>query len=159
MSRARVHLVGWLVWWALLFWLWLLLVGEWNPIELIAAACAATVAATFAELARAQASVRARVPLAWLGKGATVPVMVVADFGILVWLLAASAARREVHRGVFRSHEFPVGGDDARARGIRAWATVAATYSPNAYVVEIEPERQLVLLHDLVPWRRSESPA
>jgi hypothetical protein len=34
-----------------------------------------------------------------------------------------------------------------------------AGYSPNAYVVDIDPDEDVVLVHDLVPWRRSEEPA
>jgi multisubunit Na+/H+ antiporter MnhE subunit len=153
------HVAPWLVSWLALFWLWMLLVGEWNHQEWIAAASAATVAATLGEIARSRAQVQARVPLRWIAKAASVPLMIVVDFGIVVWALVASAARREVVRGVFRSHEFPAGGADATSQGIRAWATVAATFSPNAYVVELEPERQLALVHDLVPYRRSEEPA
>lgn len=151
--------MGWLAFWVALFWLWLLLVGEWNRTEWIAAACAATVAATFGEIARTRAGVQARVPLVWVAKAWNVPLMVFVDFGIVVWALVRSVARREVVRGTFRSHEFPAGGDDPASQGVRAWAAVTATFSPNAYVVEIEQERQLVLLHDLVPFRESEKPA
>jgi hypothetical protein len=41
----------------------------------------------------------------------------------------------------------------------RAWTTLLGGYSPNASVIDIDVERNLVLLHDLVPWRRSEEPA
>jgi hypothetical protein len=153
------HLLPWLATWVALFWLWLLLAGEWNRQEWIAAASAATVAATVGEIARTRAGVNARVPLRWIGKAWTVPVMVFVDFGILVWALCVSLVRREVVRGTFRSHEFPAGGDDPTSVGVRAWAALAAMYSPNAYVVEIEPERGLALLHDLVPFRKSEEPA
>jgi hypothetical protein len=153
------HVGPWIASWLALFWLWLLLVGEWNRQEWIAAACAATIAATLAEVARSRAQVHARVPLRWVAKAASVPLMIFVDFGIVVWALLASAARREVVRGVFRSHEFPAGGADPASQGIRAWTAVAATYSPNAYVIELEPERQLALVHDLVPYRRSEEPA
>jgi hypothetical protein len=43
--------------------------------------------------------------------------------------------------------------------GPRAWTALAASYSPNAYVIDIEPETHRVLLHDLVPRRESERPA
>ncbi len=153
------HVFWWLALWLALFWLWLLLAGDWNHIEWIAAASAATVAATVGEVARSRASASARIPLRWLAKGWTAVPMILVDFGILVWALLASAVRREVVRGAFRAHEFPVGGDDPASVGVRVWTSWAATLSPNAYVVELEQERQLVLLHDLVPYRRSEEPA
>src|SRR5581483_8058068 len=51
-SHVQRHLVAWLVWWIALFWLWMLLVGDWNEIEWIGGACVTAVAATVAELAR-----------------------------------------------------------------------------------------------------------
>ena len=153
------HLVPWLVAWVALWWLWMLLAGEWNHYEWIAAAGAATVAATIGEVARTRADVSAHVPSRWLARGWTALLMVVVDFAILVWALVKSALRREVVRGSFRAHEFPAGGDDAESVGMRTWVNLLANYSPNAYVVDIDQERQLVLLHDLVPFRKSEEPA
>jgi hypothetical protein len=153
------HLLPWLATWLALFSLWLLFAGEWNRQQWIAAAITATIAATVGEIARTRAGVSARVPLRWLVKGWTVPVTVVVDYGILVWALLASLVRREVVRGVFRSHPFPAGGDDPTSAGVRAWASLASMYSPNAYVVEIDQQRGLVLLHDLIPFRKSEEPA
>jgi hypothetical protein len=153
------HLVGWVLLWLALFWLWMLLAGDWNRIEWIAAACAATVAATLAELARSSAGVRYRVPVAQVAASATVPLMVVVDLGIVLWALGRSLLRRQVVRGSFRARDFEAGGDDPGGASLRAWTVIAATYSPNAYVVDIDRERNLVLLHDLVPYRRSEEPA
>ena len=151
--------VAWLAWWVGLFWLWMLLVGEWNRIEWIAAACAATVGATVAEAARAAVGSMFRVPLRWVARSWSALPMVFVDFGLLTAALVRSLVTRRVVRGRFVAREFPAGGDDAESRGVRAWVTIAATYSPNAYVVDIEPERGLVLLHELVPFDESASPA
>ena len=62
MKRLAAAALLWVVWWSVLFWLWFLLVGEWNRQELVAAALAATVAATLAEFARVRTGFRARVP-------------------------------------------------------------------------------------------------
>jgi hypothetical protein len=123
--------------WVALWWLWMLLVGEWNRDEWVAAAIAATVAATLGEMARARAGVALRLPalrLLW-----SVPHTVVADFGLLMWALGR---RKE---GVFRSRP-----------AANTWTAYVANISPNAYVVEMDDEQ--VLLHDLVPWRPSEEP-
>jgi hypothetical protein len=153
------HVAYWLGWWVALFWLWLLLVGQWNGTELAAAAVAATVAASVAEPARTRTSFAARIPLRALSDLPAVLGMVVVDFGIVVWALVASAVRREVVRGSFRSRELSRGARDADGVGPRAWTALAASYSPNAYVVDIEAESAVVLLHDLVPREASESPA
>jgi multisubunit Na+/H+ antiporter MnhE subunit len=153
------HVVAWIAWWAALCGLWLLLAGEWNRQELIAAASASAIAATLAELARARAGVSARVPRRFIVRAWSVPLVVVVDFGLLAAALARSAVRRRVVRGTFRAHRLDVAGDDAAATGVRAWIAVAATYSPNAYVLDIDDEDGTVLLHDLVPFGRSREPA
>jgi hypothetical protein len=148
------HVLGWLVMWVALFWLWLLLAGDWNRIEIIAAACGASVAATIGEIARTRADVAPRVPLRWFARAWSVPHQIVIDFGIVTWALARSLVGRRVVRGEFRAHPFPAG----EGSGVRAWAVWTAQFSPNAYVVEIDTERELVLVHDLVPNRASEEP-
>lgn len=152
--RFAGHATAWLLWWAALFWLFLLLAGDWNRIELVGAACVATVGASLAEALRSAAGVRPRVPLHLLVPALTVPVLVVVDFGIVIWALFLSLGRRRVVRGRFRAR--PVDPGDAVER---AWTVLLASYSPNAYVVDIDPERELVLVHDLIPWRKSEDPA
>jgi hypothetical protein len=153
------HVLAWVAWWLPLFWLWILLSGEWNRQEWVAAAAAATIAATLAEFARVRTGFAAHVPV---GAAADVPqalAMVVVDFGIVVWALVSSALRRRVVRGEFVSRELEGRAHAARGVGPRAWTALAASYSPNAYVIDIEPETHRVLLHDLVPRRESERPA
>jgi multisubunit Na+/H+ antiporter MnhE subunit len=149
------HVLPWLATWLALFWLWLLLAGDWNRIEVIAAACAAAVAATIGEIARSRAGVTPRIPLRWIARAWTVPHQVVIDFGIVTAALLRSVAKRKVVRGEFHAHSFPTG----EGLAVRAWAAWAANFSPNAYVVEIDSDRELVLIHDLVPHRPSEEPA
>lgn len=134
------HVLSWLA----LFWLWMLLAGEWNRQQWIAAAAAATIASLLV----------GRVRLAWVAGAWRVPVAIVVDFAVLVWALLRSAVHREVVRGEFVRR--PWRSDD---EGLRALAGLLATYSPNAYVVELDRHRRVVLVHDLVPFRKSEEPA
>jgi hypothetical protein len=152
------HLAAWAVWFVVLWWLWILLAGEWNRYEWVAATAAAAIAAAVGELARARAGVGVRIPLRWLARSWLVLPTVVVDFAIVMWVLVRSLVRREVVRGVFRTRPVPAAGGDATAIGIRAWATVLSDYSPNAYVVDIDHRQGRVLLHDLVPYRKSEEP-
>jgi hypothetical protein len=152
--------LAWLLWFVAFFWLWMLMVGDWNRIEWIAGACAAAVAATIAELLRRAAGTQLRVSFGVLRASALVLPMVVVDFGILVVALARSIAARRVVRGRYLTRAFDPGPKttpDGAPR--RAWTVLAAGYSPNAYVVDIDVEGRTVLLHDLVPYRRSEEPA
>lgn len=135
----------------------MLLAGEWNLVQWVAGACVATVGATLAELARAAAGVTVSVSFEPVRRAASALAMVFVDFAILVAALARSLARREVVRGRFVARDFVAGGDEGRGR--RAWTVLVAGFSPNAYVVDVDAERDVVLLHDLVPSRRSEEPA
>lgn len=131
------HVGAWLGTWVALWWLWMLLVGEWNRDELVAATAAATIATAIGALARSRARATLGVPSA---QGAwKLPYAVVADFAILLWQLP----RRR--RGVFR--ERPAAG---------SWTAFLANLSPNAYVVDMDDER--VVVHDLVARRASEEP-
>ena len=84
--------------------------------------------------------------------------MVVVDFGIVTWALVTSVVDRRVVRGKLVSREVEGGVGAARGVGPRAWKVLLACYSPNAYPIDVDPETGTVLLHDLVPYRRSERP-
>jgi hypothetical protein len=132
------RVVAWLVLWAAFWWLWVLLAGEWNRAEWIAAAAVATVAATLGELARERAGVELHLPsvaAAW-----KLPYAVVSDFALLMWALAGR--RRD---GSFRERP-----------AAESWTAFLADLSPNAYVVEMDDER--TVLHELIPRRASEEP-
>jgi hypothetical protein len=153
------HVFAWVAWWIPLFCLWFLLVGEWNRQEQAAAAISATIAASLAEYARVRTGFHARVPLRGLADVPPALGMVIVDFGIVTWALVVSLARRRVVRGRLVSRQLEGGAAAASGVGPRAWTVLLASYSPNAYPIDIDPETRMVLLHDLIPYRRSESPA
>ena len=146
MSGPSRHVLAWVLWWIALFWLWMLLVGEWNRIEWVAVV---VIAVTGLEL---------RVPLDVLRAAWTTPFLIFVDFGLLTYALLRSLATGRVVRGTFRANRFPARGDDPEAVGRRALVTLLATYSPNAYVVDVSRTHNTVLVHDLVPFRQSEKP-
>ena len=150
-----LRLAAWIAWWVALFWLWLLLAGEWNRVEIVAAVCVATLGASLAEGLRAFTGVELRIPPRDLPSALTALAMVPVDFAILMSVLVRSAVRREVVRGHFVARDF----DPSGGFGSRAWRTYVAMFSPNAYVVDADAERKTVLLHDLVPFKKSEEPA
>jgi len=158
-TRGVKHVLAWVAWWVALFWLWFLLVGEWNDQELVAAAAAATIAATVAEYARGRTGFQARLPLRSLSDLPQALGMVVLDFGIVTWALVTSVARRRVVRGRLVSREFEGGAAGTDGVGPRAWTVLVASYSPNAYPIDVDPATRTILLHDLVPNRSSERPA
>jgi hypothetical protein len=143
--------------WIALFWLWLAYQGEWNRIEWIAAAGAATLGAAVATALVSLGLLRFRIPLRVLMHAKSTPLQIVIDFGIVTLALARRIAGRPV-RGRFVSRSFESAGSGAVAAGDRAARAVIASYSPNAYVVDIDPGAHTALLHDLVPNRKSEEP-
>jgi len=149
----------WLGWWVALFWLWLLLVGAWNGELVVAAALSATAAATVTEIARARLGFTAPLPLRLLLELPQALGMVVVDFGILTLALLRSLARREVVRGRIVERELPSGSWVTQGVGSRAWTVLVASYSPNSFVIDVDPGSQRIVLHDLVPNRSSEKPA
>jgi hypothetical protein len=157
-TRGVKHVLPWALWWVVLFWLWLLLVGAWNREQVVAAAIAATLAASLAEFARARTELGAALPWRVLAEVPPTLGMVLVDFGIVVWALVAGVARRRIVRGEFVSRELPRGSWVTRGTGSRAWTVLVASFSPNAYVVDVDPAARRVLLHDLIRYRRSEEP-
>jgi multisubunit Na+/H+ antiporter MnhE subunit len=148
-----------LAWWVALFWLWIVLVGEWNREQVVAAAIAATIAASVAELARTLTGLSAPLPLRVLADLPAALGMVFVDFGILAWALLAGAAHRRIVRGELVEREHPRGSWVTQGTGPRAWTVLVASLSPNAYVIDVDPEERRVLFHDLVVHRKSEEPA
>jgi hypothetical protein len=103
------------------------------------------VTAPLAVLVRAVADKALPVSLRPLRSAPSAFAQVFVDFGILMLALP----RRRVGRYVARETDAP----DS------AMTVVVAGMSPNAYIVDIDPEAGTVLLHDLVPHRPSERPA
>lgn len=131
-----------------MWWLWMLLVGDWNRYEWIGGACAAALGATLAELVHALSGVRLRMPWRVLASAPQALVMVLVDFATLTLALF----RRRRGRFVVRDGAPP---DPA----VAAWEAQLTNLAPNAIVVDVDPERDQVLLHDVVEVRASESPA
>jgi multisubunit Na+/H+ antiporter MnhE subunit len=147
---------SWVLWWVSLALLWLLYQGEWNSIELYAAASAGAVSATIAVLVRAYAGPRARFERRWLVRLAGVPLSVVVEFIVVTRVLVRALIERRVPTGEFRAVPFPAGGSRPAGRGRRALATMAMGYSPNSYLVDIDEDEGLPLVHLLSPVARGE---
>jgi hypothetical protein len=140
-----------LLWWLALFGWWVVLVGTNAGSELIAGGCAALVAALLAVGVRHQRLLRFRFELRWLAKTLKVPWNVVRELAVVFRALALhlSGVRRVNSR--YRTLPFPTGGQDATSAARRAVASVADAISPNAFPVDMDCERDVVLHHELDP--------
>lgn len=135
-----------------LFGVWMLLVDTRESSQLVAGAVVAALAAGGSEVVRRQNVARVRVRARWL-LGLWRPLASVPrDLARLAMALAP--ALRPGSRpplGRFRALPFDAGTEDPEDRGREALAELAGSFSPNTYVVGLDPERRLLLVHQLVP--------
>jgi multisubunit Na+/H+ antiporter MnhE subunit len=129
--------------------LWLLLVTV-SVAEVVMGALAAAIAATAAEVVRAQELVRFDPDLRWLLRVRKLPRSILRDCWLLTVALVRHLAGHPVNSG-FRAIPFRSGGDDARAATRRALVVPAISVSPNTYVVGIDEDHDLMLVHQLIP--------
>jgi len=141
----------WILGWLILGALWLLYQGEWNAIEIYAATAAGALSVVVALLVRKHALPAVRVERRWLARAVRIPWQVVREFGIVSAFLARALLARRVPEGEFRELPFPAGGPRPPDRGRRAFIALATGYSPNSYVIDVDEERDLVLVHVLAP--------
>jgi hypothetical protein len=132
--------------WVILVWValtafWLLIQGEWNAIQLYAAASAATLSLVVGLGVRRWALPSARVEVRWLRRALWIPWQVVKEFGYVTLFLLRRG------EGEFRTDSYPTGGARPAERGRRAFVALATGYSPNSYVVDVDRERGEVLVH------------
>jgi hypothetical protein len=140
------HAAAFLVWYVVLWWLWQSLAGVWNHYNWLFAAGGALVASAIGELAATRTNGRARFPLALLASAPSALGMVFVDFGIVM------VARGRRRTGVVRETRF----EHPDTEPFRAWATIVADWSPNAFVIDVADGRSRT--HHLIPNDRSQSP-
>jgi hypothetical protein len=139
--------------WVALSGLWLLYVGLHTKTEAVAGALAAALATGLgAALARGRL-LRFRVDARPLARAARLPWYLLRDFALIT--LALLRGRPE---GEWVTVEYPVGGGDARSVGRRALVGVLGTITPNAYYVDFDRERRLLVMHQLDPKRAKGDP-
>jgi multisubunit Na+/H+ antiporter MnhE subunit len=149
-SRARPRVTSWVAWYVPLVLLWLAFVDTLATAEVVLGLVAAAVAATAADLVRAQDLVRFRLEWSWLRDLWRLPRQVLGDSWALAVVLWRQLRGRPV-TGSLRTVPFPVEQDDARSAGRRALVTGIVSLAPNTYVVGIEGDEGFALLHQLVP--------
>jgi multisubunit Na+/H+ antiporter MnhE subunit len=149
-SRRVAALAGaWLATWAAMVAVWLLLVDITTLPELLTGAAVGVIAATGSELVRAQGIARARPPVRALARAWRPIARGPLDVALVV---LAIAGRRQ---GRVRALPFRHGGDDPAATGRRAMAEGLGSFAPNTIVIGVDPDRDLILAHQLVPTRRT----
>jgi hypothetical protein len=142
----------WIAWYVPLVGLYLAFASTIDPHELLLGLVAAAVGATAQELVNAQDLVRFRLKPRWLVDLRLLPGQVLADSWLLAVVLWRRVARGQTTTGAFRTVPFPVvQEDEAVTNARRALVTMALSVAPNIYVVGIEGEDGVMLVHELIP--------
>lgn len=143
--------VFWVVWWILLTGLWIPLAFEVAVPELVAGAVAAAAGATLATAVRSQRLISFRPQLRWVLRLWRLPMQVVLDTGLLVAVLWRRLVMRQPVSSSFRAIPFRAVGENPEANARRAMAMTLGSIAPNTYVIDIDLDYQLILVHQLVP--------
>lgn len=143
----RGAVIAWLGWWLASFAVYLVLVDTVVLPELVTGAVISIIGASGAVLVRAQRRVVMRPDPAWLG-GLWRPI---ASYPRDLWTIIRALARRRPVRGKLYALPFEPGADDGRSAARRVLGPSAGSFAPNTFVVGLEPESGLLLVHQLVP--------
>jgi multisubunit Na+/H+ antiporter MnhE subunit len=142
--------LGWLTWWVVMMSFWVAIDDSFESDELLVGAGVAALAALAAEVITYQAATRFRMRPSWLLRALRLPADVARDTWIVFAALAWTLARRQPPDSEFA--ELPVRYGDATALGQtrRALLTGARSLAPNMFVLGIDAERDVMVVHRLV---------
>jgi multisubunit Na+/H+ antiporter MnhE subunit len=153
--RDRPGLPGavraWLIWWALLAALWLALVDTVVWPELVAGAAAAAIAATGAVVVRGQRRFLLRPRAAWARHALGPLRRTVTDLGPLAVALWRRGILRRDEHGELAEVPYAAVGDDPHDASHRVLTEALGSLAPNSIVVDIDRDRRVLLVHELVP--------
>jgi multisubunit Na+/H+ antiporter MnhE subunit len=129
---------------------YLLLIDNTDLPELLVGAGAATIAAAGFALGREQYLIAETIRGHWLLRAwrpvANVPVDIAS---VSVVALRVLRHPRSIPQGGFRAIRFRCGEDEALEVGRRALAQWLGSFAPNTIVVGVDPDRELILAHQL----------
>jgi len=141
---------AWLAWWVVLMSLWVILDDSIALDELLAGAGAAALAALLAELAGYQAATRLRPRAEWLGRALTLPGQVARDTVTVFAALYRKLARGEEPASGFRALPVRYGDDSMEGKTRRALLVGGQSVAPNTFVLGIDGEAEVMIVHQLV---------
>jgi multisubunit Na+/H+ antiporter MnhE subunit len=136
---------AWVGWWIASTLLWIALVDNLHPSELVTGAAIACVSATAAVRVRQQRLLVLRPRLAWFVR-LWRPVL---RYPRDMWLLARALPRRG--GGKFAAIPVAGGKDDPRSGAQRVLLQASGSFAPNTYALGTDYDEGLLLVHQLVP--------
>ncbi|HUA48389.1 MAG TPA: hypothetical protein VMA77_24335 [Solirubrobacteraceae bacterium] len=135
------------------FAIYLLLADSVQTPELITGAVAAVLAAALATLLGNFRSVDVRVRPSMLRYAYRPFIALVTDSGRAVWALVQLLVLRRPVRGRFRVARYTATGDRDEAAARRVLTEWAGSLGANRYVIGIDPEREQLIVHEMIPAR------
>jgi multisubunit Na+/H+ antiporter MnhE subunit len=141
---------AWLAWWIVMMALWAAIGDSLATDELLAGAGAAAITALVARAACHRAGLRYRMRLGWLLPALRLPGQVVTDTVAVYLALWRKLTRGEDPPGGFA--EVPVDPGEDGPDGVvrRALIIGGRSFTPNAFVLDIDAERRVMVVHQLV---------
>jgi multisubunit Na+/H+ antiporter MnhE subunit len=144
---------SWLVWWVLLMAFWVMLDDSLATDELLAGAGAAALAALLAELVTYQAATRFRMRLKWLVPALRLPGEVARDMVIVYRALWRCLVHGEQPPSAFLELPARFGDDTPEGVTRRTLLVGGASIAPNTFVLGLDSERDVMVVHRLVAGR------
>lgn len=146
---------AWIAWFVLLNLTWFLLIDNLILAEQVLGMFASALAATAAVALGRQRLFRFRPRWAWVAPARRLPWQTVVETGWVLGALFRQLAGGPKRRGSFRQVPVTLPDDESGAATKRALLTAGLSFPPNSYVLEIDAEREQMLVHQLInPERR-----
>lgn len=141
---------SWVMWWVLLMSLWVWMDDNLGLAELLAGAGAAALGAFGAEAVQYQSATYFRLRIEWLTPALRLPGRLARDTALAVAVVWNRVVHgREPPSGI---RQIPVRYGDDGPEGVtrRVLITAGASFTPNTFVLGLDPERNAMVVHDLV---------
>ncbi len=142
---------AWIGWFVALNLLWLLLISSFVVAEEVLGLFASAVAATAAVAVGRQRLIRFRPRLRWVYALRRLPLRAVRETWLVIGALLRQLAGGRPARGHFLAVPVSLPDDPDESATKRALLTAGESFPPNSYVLEIDTERGLMLVHRLIP--------
>lgn len=121
--------------------------------ELIVGAGVACIAATLVEFVQHQSASHIRIRAEWLGPALRLPWRVVCDTVIVYRALGRTLRTGKAPASRFEEVPVHARGDSAEAVTHRALIIGGSSVAPNTFALGIDPDRDVMVVHHLVPDR------
>jgi multisubunit Na+/H+ antiporter MnhE subunit len=141
--------LAWAIQWLVFYGVWLLFVSKLEAGELLVGVPVAALAATASQLVWESRLARFIPRLRWIAQGWRLPLYMFTGTWEILLVLARHLFTRKKAESLLFAVPYESPGDEEHATLIQALAIGYTTMTPNFVVVDIDPERKLLLYHQI----------